>query len=214
MENYFETFLILLMLINVYSLGISRLNTLVKLMAIQGLILALLPFALPHHAITIRMIALCSVILLIKVFVIPFFAFFAIDRVKIRREIEPFIGFTPSLFIGIVIIVLSFWIGRHLPLPFKTVSTLIVPTAIATLLSGLTILVSRRKALTQVLGYVLFESGIYIFSLVLAESNSELVEIGVMLDLFVGVFIMGITLMQIKDVFDDLDVSKFVLLKD
>lgn len=214
MENYFDTFLILLMLVNVYTLGISRLFTLVKLIAFQSIILALLPFALPGYHITLRTIILCILIVGIKTIAIPFFAFHAMKRVQIRREIEPLIGFTPSLFVGIMIIVFAFALGKHLALPFQASSPLIVPTAIATLLTGLTILVSRRKAITQVLGYVLFESGIYIFSMALAESGSELVEMGVLLDLFVGVFIMGITLLQIKDVFDDLDVSKFVMLKD
>jgi len=213
MEKWLETLLVLLLLIDIYALGISRLAALVKLMALQGLVLALLPWTIePVH--TMHCVILSLGVLIIKVILIPAFVYRAIAKVKIKREIEPYISFTPSLFIGICILVLSFYTGQHLVLPFAVQSSLFVPTAIATLLSGLMILVSRRKAITQVLGYVLFESGIYIFSLTLSEANPVLVEMGVLLDVFVAVFIMGITLLRIKDVFDDLDVGKFVTLRD
>ncbi len=215
--NYLDLLLVVLLLINIYALGVSRLGTLIKIMAFQGIILSLLPLAMHKGSLSediLHFIILCGVTFLIKAILIPVFVSRAIYKVKIKREIEPYIGFTPSLFVGILIMVLSFWVGNRLALPFEVPSDKLVPVALATLLSGLMIVVSRRKAITQVLGYVLFESGIYIFSLTLSEANPLLVEMGILLDVFVAVFIMGITLLRIKDVFDDLDVGKFVMLRD
>jgi len=79
---------------------------------------------------------------------------------------------------------------------------------------GLLILISRKKAITQVLGYLVLENGIYILGLSLAAQMPFLVEMGVLLDVFVGVFIMGIIINHIKDIFDDLNVENLTILKD
>ena len=83
-----------------------------------------------------------------------------------------------------------------------------------TTLSGLFMIVSRRKALTQVLGYLTMENGVYVFGASLAVREPLLVELGILLDVFVGVFVMGIVIYQINREFDHIDTDRLSVLKD
>ena len=88
-------------------------------------------------------------------------------------------------------------------LPVREVETdLLVPVALATLMIGLIVLITRAKAITQVVGYLMLENGIYLFGLTQSERVPFLVEVGVLLDVFVGVFIMGIVVFHIDRAFD------------
>ncbi len=91
---------------------------------------------------------------------------------------------------------------------------LLVPSALATILLSLVVLVSRTKALTQVLGYLMLENGIFTFGLVLLHDMPFLIELGVLLDLFVGVFVMGIVVYHINQEFDHIDSYHLTTLKD
>jgi len=102
---------------------------------------------------------------------------------------------------------------RDLPLP-EVQSRLLVPVALSTVMVGLTVLTTRSKALTQVVGYLILENGIYVFGLSQAERVPFLVEVGVLLDVFAGVFIMGIVVFHINREFDSIDSARLTELKD
>ena len=108
---------------------------------------------------------------------------------------------------------LSFAIAQRLPLP-EAQTALLVPVALATVIVGLIVLTTRSKALTQVVGYLILENGIYVFGLSQAERVPFLVEVGVLLDVFVGVFIMGIVVFHINREFDSLSSAHLTELKD
>ena len=125
--------------------------------------------------------------------------------VHIRHEVEPYVGFVPSLFLCAVGTGLAILFAGNLPLAPEHVGTLIVPASLATLLSGFLVLTTRRKAISQVVGYLILENGIFIFGLLLIEAMPFLVEVGVLLDLFVGIFVMGIIINHIRQEFSSLD---------
>jgi hydrogenase-4 component E len=91
---------------------------------------------------------------------------------------------------------------------------LFVPASLSTLLTGFILLITRRKALTQVVGYLVLENGIYLFGLMLVEEMPMLVETGILLDLFVGIFVMGIVINHITVAFDSMDTRHLAELKD
>jgi hydrogenase-4 component E len=115
--------------------------------------------------------------------------------------------------LGALALVLAFAIAAQLPLPERD-QALLVPVSLSTLIIGFIILTTRRKALTQVVGYLMLENGIYLFGLTQAESVPFLLEVGVLLDIFVGVFIMGIVVFHINREFDSLDSAQLTELKD
>jgi hydrogenase-4 component E len=91
---------------------------------------------------------------------------------------------------------------------------LFVPAAIATLMTGFLVLTTRRKAISQVIGYLLMENGIFIFGLLLAEAMPVMVEAGAVLDLLVAIFVMGIIMNHISREFSSLDTSRLTMLKE
>ena len=108
----------------------------------------------------------------------------------------------------------SFWIGQRLPLPSSMTSALLVPVALSSILIGLFLIVSRKKAVNQVLGFLVLENGIFTFGVGLVRELSLLVELGVLLDVFVAVFVMGIMIFHISREFDHLDTDQLSTLKE
>ncbi len=113
-----------------------------------------------------------------------------------------------------MILCLSFWMASRLTPPQPLASPLILPFALTTILIGLFLIVSRKTALMQVVGYLVMENGIYIFGVALAQEEPFLVEMGVLLDVFVAVFVMGIAIFHINREFDHIDVDQLTSLKD
>ena len=123
-------------------------------------------------------------------------------------------GYGLSMLIGTSFLAGSLWLAGRLPLPSPTISPLVVPVALFTMLVGLFLIVSRRKALTQVLGYLVLENAIYAFGVGLVEGTPMVVELGVLLDLFVAVFVMGIAVFHINREFDHIDADRLSTLRD
>jgi len=213
MHSLADILLVLVLLSNLYLLGSSRLGAAIKALAFQGVLLAVLPLIYTGEAANLHALILSAGSFTIKGVIMPILLFQAIREVKIRREVEPFVPYTASLLIGALIVLVAFWLSRHLSLPKTMSSALCVPTALAGVMMGLLLLVSRKKALMQVIGYIVLENGIYVFALPLAAHMPFLVEIGVLLDVFVGVFIMGIIMNHIKDIFDSLSIENLTELK-
>src|SRR5260221_8566248 len=104
--------------------------------------------------------------------------------------------------------------AHTLPLANKLVGLFIVPASFATVWTGFLMLTTRRKAIMQVLGYLLLENGIFLFGLLLLEAMPFLVEVGVLLDLFTGVFIMGIIVHHISREFASISTEHLTELKE
>jgi len=209
--------LVLVILLNLAMLAVSRLATCIRLFAMQSLLLALLPPAIEssHGNVPGLHEALVAAgVLGLKVLLIPWVLLRILRTGEIHEEIEPFIGFTASVLVGAALVVGSFAITAHLPLLAEPVSDLLLPVSAATILVGLLILISRVKAVTQVVGFLVMENGIYLFGLMLLKQTPLLVELGILLDLFVGVFIMAIVVYHIRREFDHIDTHLLDTLKD
>jgi hydrogenase-4 component E len=199
------------------SLGSNRLMALVKIMAFQGIVVSLTPLFLEHHeAMNFSSIILLQIMLVIKGMLIPGFMYAAVKRLKIQREVEPIIGYHASLFAGLIFILLGAFIANRLHISLPIENDLLLITAITTLSAGLFLLMSRRKAITQVIGYLMMENGIYLIGTALAKETHTMyvVEFGVLLDLLVGIMIMGIILHNINSSYNDVDTALLGQLKD
>ncbi len=148
-----------------------------------------------------------------KGFVIPRMMFGAIREAAVRREMEPILGFVPSMVLGGIGIALAFAFSSRLPLP-EPAHAFLVPTALSTVWAGLLLVVSRKKAVNQVLGFLVLENGVFVFGLLLSDVMPLMVEAGVLLDLFAAVFVMGIVMFHINREFSSLDTEKLSALKD
>ena len=208
-----DLILVLIILSNFVILGTRELRVCIRTAAVQGALLSVLPL-LVHREPGWRAILMVVGAALVKGIVVPGFLFRAIRDVKIRQEVNPYVGFIPSLFLCAVGSGLALLFAGSLPLAPEHAGSLLVPTSLATILSGFLVLTTRRKAISQVVGYLMLENGIFIFGLLLIEAMPFLVEAGVLLDLFAGIFIMGIVLNHIQSEFSSLDTHLLSDLKD
>lgn len=208
MNNAADIVMVFLVLTNLMLLGLSRLGACIRTVAVQGIALGLLPMLLDGGTIELHRTAFATAIILLKGGVFPWMLMRTLRELNTQREIEPFIGYGKSIVLGTVALVVCMWLGSRLPLPEQAMSSLIVPVAFFTIMSGLFLIVSRKKALTQVLGYLVMENGIYAFGVALVDKQPVLVELGILLDVFVAVFVMGIAIFHINREFDHIDTDK------
>ncbi len=152
--------------------------------------------------------------LLLKGRVIPWLLFRAISQVHIRREMEPRIGYVATMMLGAITTAGAFIFADRLPLLPEHLHTLFIPASLSTLAVGFLLLITRRKAITQVLGYLVFENGIFIFSVLLVEAMPLMVEAGALLDMLVAIFVMGIVMNHINREFSSIDTDNLCLLKE
>jgi hydrogenase-4 component E len=213
MTQISDFLLLAIVLVNFALLGATRLSTTIRAVAVQGGLLGLLPLVL-HGGPSLHAVGLAVGTVAIKGVILPRFLTWAIREAALRREVEPRIGFVGSLLLGVVAMAVAFAVAARLPLPPELARPLLVPVALATVMVGFLILTTRAKAVTQVVGYLALENGIYLFGLTLTEQVPFLVEIGVLLDVFVGVFIMGIVVFHINRAFDSLDAEQLAQLRD
>jgi hydrogenase-4 component E len=199
--------------LNLLALGSSRLPSLIRAVALQGMVLGVLPLLLELRLEwTAGLVAVVTVA--VKGLVIPGLLRRALRTAKIDREVEPFIGFVPSLLLGAAGTIAAIAGARALPLLPEHASSLLVPGALASVLTGFVLLIGRAKAISQVCGYLILENGIYLFGLLLIRSTPLLVESGILLDLTVGVFVIGIIVDRIQRAFDSLDTRKLTVLRE
>jgi len=209
-----DLLMVLLLFTNLRLLGMSRLGGSIRTVAGQGVLLGVVALLAHADHLTGRVLLIGLAGMTLKGIVFPVLLFRALRGAKVRREVEPFVGYTASVLVGAGAFVVSLLVAGRLPLPDAGISGLLVPTALCTLFVGLFLIVSRKKALTQALGYLVFENGIYAFGVSVAFRAPLLVEMGVLLDIFVAVFVMGITIFQISREFDSIDTTRLATLKE
>jgi len=200
--------------LNLIALGSSRLPTLIRAMSLQGMVLGVMPLLLEHERLDWRIVLVALATMAGKGVLIPGLLRRAMRAANIEREIEPFIGFVPSLLLGAGGTIVAMALARGLPLLPEHAGTLLVPGSLASILTGFILLIGRAKAISQVCGYLILENGIYLFGLLLIHSTPLLVESGILLDVTVGVFIIGIIVDRIQRAFDSLDTRKLTTLRE
>ncbi len=213
MNKFIDPILVLVLLLNFVALGASRMRTVIQAVVVQGMLLGVL-IALAHGKLEIWVSMMALVTILLKGIAIPRMLFDAIRDVVIRREVEPIIGFIASLFLGAVGTGLAVLFSRTLPIAHADMGSLIVPAALSTVLTGFLMLTTRTKAITQVVGYLILENGVFIFGMLLMEAIPFLVELGVLLDLFVAIFVMGIIIHKISREFSSVSTQMLSELKE
>jgi len=197
----------LLFVTNLLLLGSGYLNACVRAVALQGLVVGLLPLLMPGEGPLWRSAALAVVGMGLKGVAFPWMLSRLLRDVEVRKESEPFVGNIPSLGLGVGAVGFSLWVSSRLTPLLAASDGVLVSAGLATLLIGLLIIVSRRKAVSQVLGYIVLENGIYTFGLATVGHVPLLVELGVLMDAFVAVFIMSIAAYHISREFNHMDVD-------
>jgi hydrogenase-4 component E len=199
--------------LNLVALGTSRLPSLIRVAALQGMMLGIMPLLIEHEwRVMVLVIAVATVIM--KGIVIPALLHRAMRTANIDRDLDPLIGFLPSLLLGAAGMIGAVVLAHRLPLLPEHRESLLVAGSLVSVFTGLLLLIGRSKAISQVCGYLILENGIYLFGLLLIHSTPLLVEGGILLDLTVAVFVTGIIVDRIQRAFDSLDTRKLTVLRE
>lgn len=221
-----DTGLVVALLVNFFVLTVTSLKQAIYAVAFQGALLGLLypaahvgldPSSESHGLdvfVSLRLLAFTITIVLVKGWVIPVFLLRAVRMADVRSQVTSTIGSTLPLLIGGVGTMSAIIFSRSLPQAAQHATHLPIPAALATVFCGFVMLSTRREALGQVLGYIVLENGVFIFGLLLIEAVPVVVEIGIVLDLFVGVFVMGIIFNHVSRAFPEASVEHLSNLKE
>jgi hydrogenase-4 component E len=205
--------LLIIFIISLLYVSIAnRIITYVRVLALQGFILFGVTFLQLQDIQTWNLVLILLETIVFKALAVPIFLGYLIKRNKITRETEPYLPHFLSLIIITLIVVITVLLANsiqdtHLDKIFFIVS-------LSTLFTGLYFIASRKKIITHVMGYLMIENGVFVLSLAVGNEMPNLVNLGIMLDVFASVLILGIFLNKIGDVFKDVDVDQLSNLKD
>jgi len=205
--------LLIIFIITLFYMSIAnRLMTYIKVLALQGVLLFFVVFIQLSEINPVNLALILLETIIFKSLAVPLFLSYLLKRNNITREAEPFLPNFVSLVITTSIVVVNILIATmikddHLDKIFFVV-------ALSTLFFGLYLIATRRKIITHVMGYMVIENGVFVLSLAIGNEMPILVNLGIMLDIFASVLILGIFMNKIGDVFKDVDVDQLSNLKD
>ncbi len=205
--------LLIIFAISLLYLGIAhRLLTYIKILAFQGILLFGIAFIelIQINAINLAFVLLETIVF--KTLAIPLFLNYVMKRNRIARDAEPFLPNFISLIIITLIIITTFILSNAIA--DSQISKIFFVVALSTLFTGLYIIVTRTKIITHVMGYLVIENGVFILSIAVGNAMPMLVNLGILLDIFASVFLLGIFVNRIGDVLKDVDVDQLKNLKD
>ncbi|MDN5278436.1 MAG: hydrogenase-4 component [Clostridiales bacterium] len=195
-----------------FFLGSGRLRLSIRMASFQGVLLGILALVAGGLKPSIIVLAVSSIVL--KGILLPWLLRRAMNSTCARREIEPFVSFSASVLSGLALLALAQWLVNRTELLTPIFSPVMLTSAYFMVFTGLFILVTRKKAITQTLGFLVMENGVYCAGLSLGSELSMLIELGILLDIFVGIFLMGIMIFHIDSEFEHIDTDKFNDLSD
>ena len=210
--NLTEIVLVLFAISLLYVSISNRLRGFVKILALQGFLLFILAFVQLAEVTIYNLVFILMETMIFKTLATPLFLNYVIKRNKITREAEPYYPYFVSLLVITSILVGSFILVQQIE-GSKFDSFLFV-VALSTIFTGLYIIISRKKLIVHVMGYVIVENGVFILSLAVGNEMPMMVNTGILIDLFVSVLVMGVFVNKIGDVFSESDSITLSQIKD
>ena len=186
----------------------------VRVFGLQSFVLALLCVFITTYSGSLELFGVAVALTLVKGIIIPRVLNRAVVNIGLERATAPYVGTAPALIVCGVLTIAAFYVMTPIsasnPLPTADA----IPLAFAGVLIGFFVMVNRRRAVTQILGFLMLENGIFLLALLATYGVPFIVEIGVFLDLLVAVLIMEVFVYRIKDNFDSIDVGHLGKLKE
>ncbi len=203
----------LLLITNLVLLSAERQRTCINILVLQGIVLGFMPLAMKKE-IGLDILAITSIFLLIKALFLPGMLFRAHKILPPSQPLRPYMGYGLCVVAGLAGLGFALWLETILPEPANPYFLTFFTPAFTTILAGLLMIITRRKALTQVMGYLVMENGIYLLSVPLAQDDYMWLELSILLDIFAAIVIMVLTIHQLNKVFDTTDVEQIASLRD
>jgi len=205
--------LLITFIITLFYMSIAnRMLTYLKVLAFQGVLLFVVVFLQLSEINTLNLALILLETIVFKSVAVPLFMAYVLKRNNITRESEPYLPNFVSLIITTAIVVVTILLANEVK--DSRLDKIFFVVALSSLFTGLYFIATRRKIITHVIGYLIIENGVFVLSLAVGNEMPMLVNLGIMLDIFASVLILGIFLNKIGDVFKDIDVNQLSSLKD
>jgi hydrogenase-4 component E len=203
-----------LLLIAFAMLSQRRVLTLIHLLAWQGAALAASTAIVAWSTDQMHLYFSAGLTVLLKVILIPWVLHRLIDRLHVRWDIETLINIPTTMLIGIGLVIFAFALAAPISQMATTLTRSTLGIALASVLLSFLMMIVRRKAVPQVIGFLAMENGLFLAATSATYGMPLVVELGVALDVLVGTFIFGIFFFHIREQFDSLDIRHMEKLKE
>jgi hydrogenase-4 component E len=204
----------LLLLLAFAMLAQRRVLSLIDLYAAQGLALALATAIVAYATAQPHLYWSAGLTLLLKVLLLPWILYRLIRKLDVKWEFERLINIPTTMLIGIVLVVFAFNLAVPISQLANTVTRATLGIAMASVMLSFLMMITRRKAIPQVIGFLSMENGLFFAATSATYGMPMVVELGVALDVLVGVLILGVFFFQIREQFDSLDLKHLEKLKE
>ena len=196
-----------LLLSSFAMLAQRRMTSLVRIFALQGILLTLSTLAVAILSSESHLLFSALFTLAFKVVLLPAILFRLLDKLHIQGEVESLVNVPSTMVLGLGIVVFSFTLAAPISELASTVSKGLIGVGLASLLLSFLMMITRRKALTQVLGFLGMENALFFSAINATYGMPMVVELGVAFDVLVGTFVFGIFFFQIRETFESLDLK-------
>jgi hydrogenase-4 component E len=204
----------MLLLIAFAMLTQRRILSLIKLFALQGFVLALSTFVVAYSTDQHHLYYSAGLTLLLKVLLLPWLLHRLIHKLNVRWDVETMINIPTTMLVGIALVIFSFNLAAPITHLAEGITRGLIGIALASVLLSLLMMLTRRKAVSQVVAFLSLENGLFFAATSATQGMPLVVELGIALDVLVATFIFGIFFFQIRETFDSLDITHMEKLKD
>ncbi|OHE89684.1 MAG: hypothetical protein A3G75_02385 [Verrucomicrobia bacterium RIFCSPLOWO2_12_FULL_64_8] len=202
------------MLVSAYLMvGQKALFTTIRLYGLQSLLLGIVAATIAVSESRHELFVTVAITVVLKAILIPWFLMRIIDRIGIHREIEPFLNVPVSLLVCLGLTVVGYRVSTGFPEGARGVSHHLIGVSLSMLLIGLFLMVTRKKAITQILALLTVENAVFLVAVGVTPGMPLVVELGIAFDVIVAVLLLGILVHRIVDRFESMDVSRLSKLK-
>jgi hydrogenase-4 component E len=203
-----------MLLISFAMLATRRTQQLITLFAWQGAILFLSTILVAHEAGLTELYFSAGLTLVLKVITLPLILHILIRRLGAQWDNEQLVNIPITMLVGLVLVIFAFGLAQPISQLATTITRHTIGIALAVILLSFLMMITRRKAVTQVIGFLAMENGLFLAATSATYGMPMVIELGIALDLLVAVFILGIFFFQIREQFDSLDLHHLESLKE
>ncbi|MFO7278336.1 MAG: formate hydrogenlyase [Pseudomonadota bacterium] len=204
----------LLLLLAFAMLSQRRIVTLVSLLAVQGVLLLAATLLLAWRTGETHLYFSAALTLGLKVIFLPWVLYRLIRRLGVYWDSEPLINIPGTMLIGLLIVVFAFGLAQPISELASTATRSAIGIAVAVILLSFLMMITRRKAMSQVVGFLSMENGLFFGAMSATYGMPMIVELGVALDVLVAMLVLGVFFFQIREQFDSLDLHHLESLKE
>ena len=204
----------LLLLIVFAMLSQRRILSLINLFAWQGFVLSLRTFVVAYSTAQHHLYYSAGLTLLLKVLLLPWLLHRLIRKLNVRWDVEMLLNIPTTMLVGIALVIFSFNLAAPITQLAQGITRGLIGIALACVLLSLLMMLTRRKAVSQVVAFLSLENGLFFAATSATQGMPLVVELGIALDVLVATFIFGIFFFQLRETFDSLDITHMEKLKD